>query len=258
METILQHFRKDEQPFIEMAIGWMREVEDSYAPKLTGFLDPRQQFIVESLARNSMLVVGSYGAFVKAERQRILIYPDYYVPETDDYQIAMFNVKYASKFLKLEHKDILGSMMSLGIDRSKFGDIRVGDDEVQFTVATELKDYMTANFVSIGKAKVTVEESNRPEDWIAATDSWTEEMHIVSSLRLDTVIAALTTISRQKAASLIHGDKIKVNWAVRDQPAFELQELDMLSVRGSGRFKVMAIEGRTRKDKIRLIIGKLE
>ena len=67
----------------------------------------------------------------------------------------MFNVKYASKFLKLGHKDILGSMMSLGIDRSKFGDIRVGEDEVQFAVADELKDYMTANFTSIGKAKVT-------------------------------------------------------------------------------------------------------
>ncbi len=258
METILQHFRKDEQPFIEMAFGWMREVEDTYSPKLTGFLDPRQQFIVESLARSSMLEVGSYGAFTKAERQRILIYPDYYVPETDDYRIAMFNVKYASKFMKLEHKDILGSMMSLGIDRSKFGDIRVGDDEVQFTVADELKDYMVANLASIGKAKVTVEESKRPEDWIVATDTWTEEMHIVSSLRLDTVIAALATISRQKAASLIHGEKVKVNWAIRDQPSFELQESDMLSVRGSGRFKMMVIEGRTKKDKIRLVIGKLE
>ena len=60
-----------------------------------------------------MLLVESYGAFPEAERQRVLIYPDYYVPETDDYQIAMFNVKYASKFLKLDHKDILGSMMSL-------------------------------------------------------------------------------------------------------------------------------------------------
>ena len=166
METILQHFRKDEQPFIEMAIGWIREVEDTYAPKLTGFLDPRQQFIVESLASGSDLQVDSNGAFPEAERQRMLIYPDYYVPEQVDYQIAVFNVKYASKFLKLEHKDILGSMMSLGIDRSKFGDIRVGEEEVQFAVADELKDYMTANFTSIGKAKVTVEENTRPEEWI--------------------------------------------------------------------------------------------
>ena len=142
METILQHFRKDEQPFIEMAIGWIREVEDMYSPKLTGFLDPRQQFIVDSIVRNSNLSVDSYGAFPEAERQRKLIYPDYYAPETGDYQIALFNVKYASKFMKLEHKDILGSMMSLGVDRSKFGDIRVGEDDVQFAVADELKDYI--------------------------------------------------------------------------------------------------------------------
>lgn len=258
METILQHFRKDEQPFIEMAIGWIREVEDTYSPKLTGFLDPRQQRIVESLVGGSGLLVESHGAFLEAERRRLLIYPDYYVPEMDDYRVAMFDVKYASKFLSLDHKDILGSMMSLGIDRSKFGDIRVGDDEVQFVVADELKDYMTANFLSIGKAKVTVEESTHPEDWIESTDIWTEEMHIVSSLRLDVVTAALVNIARPKAASLIHGGNVKVNWAVRDQPAFELQESDMLSIRGSGRFKLVAIEGRTRKDKIKLIVGKLE
>lgn len=258
METILQHFRKDEQPFIETAIGWIREVEDTYSPKLTGFLDPRQLRIVESLAGSSSLIVGSNGAFPDAERRRVLIYPDYFVPERDDYRIAMFNVKYASKFLSLDHKDILGSMMSLGIDRSKFGDIRVANDEVQFAVVDELNDYMTANFISIGKAKVTVEESHRPEDWIETTDTWTEEMYIVSSLRLDVVTAALVNIARPKAASLIHGGKVKLNWAVRDQPAFELQESDMISIRGSGRFKVIAIEGRTRKDKIRLVVGKLE
>ncbi|MFC5588506.1 RNA-binding protein [Sporosarcina soli] len=258
METILQHFRKDEQPFIEMAIGWIREVEDTYAPKLTGFLDPRQQFIVESLAHGSDLQVGSSGAFSEAERQRMLIYPDYYVPESTDYQIALFNVKYPAKFMKLEHRDILGSMMSLGIDRSKFGDIRIWEDVVQFTVADELKDYMTANFTSIGKSKVTVEENDRPEEWLQSADTWTEDLHIVSSMRLDVVVAALANISRQKAATLIHGEKVKVNWAVRDQPAFELQESDMLSIRGAGRFKVVGIEGRTKKDKIRLSIGKLE
>ncbi|MCG7334132.1 RNA-binding protein [Sporosarcina sp. ACRSM] len=258
METILQHFRKDEQPFIEMAIGWIREVEDTYAPKLTGFLDPRQQFIVKSLARGSDLQVGSSGAFSEAERQRMLIYPDYYVPESADYQIALLNVKYPAKFMKLEHRDILGSMMSLGIDRSKFGDIRILEDVVQFAVADELKDYMTANFTSIGKSKVTVEENDQSEEWLQSADIWTEDLHIVSSMRLDVVVAALANISRQKAATLIHGEKVKVNWTVRDQPAFELQESDMLSIRGAGRFKVVAVEGRTKKDKIRLSIGKLE
>ncbi|CAM3086232.1 RNA-binding protein [Filibacter tadaridae] len=258
MESIVQHFRKEEQPFIETAIGWTREVENTYAPKLTGFLDPRQRFIVESTVRSSGFLVEDYGAFPNAERQRLLIYPDYYVPEKEDYNVTVFHVKYASKFLKLGHKDVLGSMMALGIDRAKFGDIRVGEDEVQFTVADELKDYMKANFTSIGKAKVAVEEVDDPKKWIVSTDSWVEELFTVASLRLDVVVAALLNSPRQKASSLVHGEKVKVNWVVRSQPAFELQESDMISVRGSGRFSIRAIEGRTRKDKIRLIIGKLE
>ena len=54
MENVLQHFRKDEQPFIEQVVRWMREVEDRYAPKLTDFLDPRQQFIVDSIRRQNV------------------------------------------------------------------------------------------------------------------------------------------------------------------------------------------------------------
>ncbi|MEK3935175.1 RNA-binding protein [Sporosarcina sp. FSL W7-1349] len=258
METLLQHFRKDEQPFIEMATGWVREVENAYSPKLTGFLDPRQQFIVESVARGAGMSVSAYGAFEDAERQRLLLYPDYFSPEPDDFQVTVFKVRYATKFLTLEHRDLLGALLSVGLDRSKFGDIRLNQEEVQFSIANEIKDYIVVNLTSVGKAKVTVEEVPEAGDWIMAAETWKESTYTVSSLRLDVVVAALTKASRQKAAALIQGERVKVNWAVRDQPSFELQESDMLSIRGAGRFKVSAIEGRTRKDKIRLVMGKLE
>ena len=258
MDSIMQHFRKDEQPFIETAIGWVREVENTYAPKLTDFLDPRERFIVESLIGNSDILVNAYGTFPNSERMRVLLYPSYYVPERGDYEVTVFKVNYATKFLTLEHKDVLGSLMSLGINRSKFGDIQLSGDEVQFAVTTELKDYMTANFTSIGKAKVSIIEVPNIEELIVTNDTWVESLQIVSSMRLDTVVSELLTTSRQKAASLIHSDKVKVNWSTQNNPAIELYESDMLSIRGAGRFKVIAIEGRTRKDNIRLLTGKLE
>ena len=258
MDSIMQHFRKDEQPFIESATGWLREVENNYAPKLTGFLDPRERFIVESLLGNLDVLVESYGAFPNSERKRVLLFPNYYVPEREDFEVTVFKVNYASKFLTLEHRDVLGSLMSIGIDRSKFGDIHLVGDEVQFSVATELEDYMTANFTSIGKAKISVLKVDNPEELIVTHDTWIESLEIVSSMRLDTVAAALLSISRQKAATLIHGDKVRVNWTSQTNPSMELYESDMLSIRGSGRFKVIAIEGRTRKDNIRLLTGKLE
>lgn len=258
MDAILQHFRKDEQPFIENAIGWVREVENMYVPKLTDFLNPRECYIVQSLVGGSDLLVSEAGAFSNAERKRLLIYPNYYVPEAADYQVTVFKVKYPTKFLTLQHKDVLGALMSLGIDRSKFGDIQLADDEVQFVVATELRDYIVANFTSIGKANVSVEEVVHEENLIVASDEWIEVTQIVSSMRVDVIIAALINISRQKAALLIKGERVRVNWTTETNPSAELFEEDILSIRGFGRFKVIAVEGRTRKDKIRLITGKLE
>ncbi|MCG3090176.1 RNA-binding protein [Sporosarcina cyprini] len=258
MDSIIQHFRKDEQPFIEMASGWVNEVENTYSPKLTGFLDPRQRFILQTISQGAGLLSSSDGGFREAERQRVLLYPDYYEPAPEDYQISVFEIHYPSKFVQLEHRDVLGSLMALGIDRSKFGDILIDNGQAQLAVANEMKDYLRANFDSVGRSKVRLDSVDTPEKLLASTEQWLESLHIVSSLRLDVIVASLLNCARQKASALIHGEKVKVNWTTRDQTSFEINELDMISIRGAGRFKILTIEGRTKKDKIRLNIGKLE
>ena len=259
MEHLLQHFRKEEQPFIEQTVDMMREVEDRYAPKLTDFLDPRQQFIVESIrGQYDMIESRAAGALEDAERKRVLLYPSYFEPTESDYNMTVVEVRYPQKFVTLKHKDVLGSMMSLGIDRSKFGDIRVEEGSIQFVVATEVLDYVKANFVSIGKVKVHIEEVEDPSNYFKQLEEWVSENHTVSSLRLDTVLSSIFNVSRQKSASIIQSGKVKVNFSVKDQTSLELQELDLISVRGFGRIKLLLIEGRTKKDKIRLQIGKLE
>lgn len=259
MENVLQHFRKEEQPFIEQVVSMMREVEDRYAPKLTDFLDPRQQFIVDSIRRQYEDIGSSAeGALEDAERRRVLLFPSYYAPSDSDSSMRVVEVHYPTKFVTLKHKDVLGSMMSLGIDRSKFGDIRVHDGAIQFVVALEVLDYVRANFIAIGKVKVQINDVDNPLDYFSQQEKWTTETLTVSSLRLDTVIASVFNISRQKSASLIQSGKVKVNWSEKDQVSLELQELDLLSIRGHGRVKLIMVEGRTKKDKIRLQIGRLE
>ena len=233
----------------------MKEVEDTYAPKLTEFLDPRQRFITESIVGNSDLVLMAEGGFPDAERQRMLIYPDYYTPSKEEFQISIYEVNYPQKFVTIKHSQLLGSLMSVGIERSRFGDIQLTEEAVQFAVAEEVSEYIHVNFTQVGKVKVSVTPVLNEEEYIVVEEEWTEEMHIVSSLRLDTVVAALTNSSRAKASSLIKGEKVKVNWAMIDKQDFEVEEYDVLSIRGSGRFRIMSIEGRTKKDKIRVIIG---
>ena len=258
MEHLIQHFRKDEQPFIEQVSDWQREVEDRYTPKITDFLDPRQRFIVESIVGQANdLTVYKEGVFEQAERKRVIIAPSYYVPEKDDYQVTIFSVNYPSKFVQLRHPDVLGALLSLGMERGKFGDIRVAENTVQFAIATEVADYVRANLSSIGKVKVHVEELGI-KPLLRVEEQWAERSYTVSSMRLDVVLATVLNISRQKSQSLVAGGRVKVNWTLREQVAFELQEGDIISARGFGRFKVIMTEGRTKKDKIRLQVGQLE
>lgn len=258
MEHLIQHFRKDEQPFIEQVSGWQREVEDRYAPKVTDFLDPRQRFIVKSIiGQANDLTVYTEGVFEQAERKRAIIAPSYYVPEKDDYQVTVFSVNYPSKFVQLRHPDVLGALLSLGIERGKFGDIRVAENTVQFAIATEVADYVRTHLSSIGKIKVHVEELGI-KPLLCVEEQWAERSCTVSSMRLDVVLATVLNISRQKSQSLIAAGRVKVNWTLREQVAFELQEGDIISARGFGRLKVIMTEGRTKKDKIRLQVGQLE
>ncbi|MDM5332651.1 RNA-binding protein [Ureibacillus composti] len=259
MEHLIQHFRKDEQTFIEKVIGWLREVEDRYAPKLTDFLDPRQRFIVNSvIGQNEDLVIHSEGIFGEAERERILICPSYFEPQKEDFQITIFEIQYPSKFVQIKHPDVLGALLSIGMDRTKFGDIRIEDELIQFAVATEVADYIQTNLTSIGKAKVRLEQVDSQKKLIQTTDIWNDKNYTASSMRLDVILGTVLNMSRQKSQALIKAGKVKVNWTVRESTSFELQEGDIISARGFGRMKVLMIEGRTKKDKIRLQVGHLE
>lgn len=259
MEHLIQHFRKDEQTFIEKVIGWQREVEDRFAPKLTDFLDPRERFIVSSIiGQQHDLQISTHGGFQEAERQRLFICPSYFEPTMEDFQIALFTLNYPTKFVQLKHPDVLGALLSLGMGRNKFGDIRIEGDTIQFAVVGEVQDYILANLTSIGKSKVKPEQLKSKDQLITLTEEWFEKNYTVTSMRLDVILATVVNISRQKSQSLIKAGKVKVNWTVREDTSFEVQEGDVLSARGYGRIKVMMTEGRTKKDKIRLQVGRLE
>ncbi len=71
-------FHPDERPFVDKAAEWVARASDRHEPKLTDFLDPRQQFIVESLVnREQALQFRADGGYAGAERRRFFIAPDY-------------------------------------------------------------------------------------------------------------------------------------------------------------------------------------
>lgn len=254
MNHIYQHFRGEERHFIDQVLEWKDTVQNTYSPKLTDFLDPREQEIVHSvIGENVEVKVSFLGGTDDAERKRAIIYPDYFQPEIEDFHLSFFEIQYASKFINLQHRQVLGSLMSLGLKRSKFGDIRFFDDKVQFVCANEISEYLKANFQEIGKARISLKSIDLNE-LIPQVEDILEVVTTVSSLRLDVICSAVYNVSRQKIQPLITNGLVKVNWKTIDHVSFECREGDTLSVRGYGRSKLTAIEGKTKKDKWKIVI----
>ncbi|AKP46782.1 MULTISPECIES: RNA-binding protein [Bacillus] len=258
MSSIYQHFRPEEKEFIDDVLESIRQVEEKYAPKLMDFLDPREQQILSSLlGKNTEVNVSFFGGTVQAERKRALLYPPYFSVQQEDFQVALFEILYPQKFVVLNHRDVLGSLMGLGLRREKFGDILAKEGRFQFLVAAEMADFVKLNFRQVGKASVQLEEK-KLEEAIESEESWQPVQTTVSSLRLDVMISAYAKLSRQKVQTMIKSGLVKVNWKVVDNPAFLCEEGDVLSVRGKGRCKLLSIDDKTKKEKWRITLGLLK
>ncbi|WP_444684140.1 RNA-binding protein [Alkalicoccus luteus] len=245
--SLYEHFRKDEHPFIDQVTDWLETVENEYRTKLTDFLDPRQQFIVTSLTGQGNAVrCAFFGGADKAERRRALLYPDYIEPEKSLFELAAFELDFPSKFVRMTHPQVLGALLSLGLKRGKFGDIMISSNAVQFVTCADTADYVEQHFREAGRAPVLPKRIELSE--LKLPDEETTDVQVtVSSLRLDTVTSELYRLSRAKTKPLIQQEKVKVNWKITDDPSFRIEEGDMISVRGMGRCKIVALGGTTRK-----------
>lgn len=254
--NIYQHFRPEEKGFIDQVLNWRSFVERTFTSKLTDFLDPREQHILKMVIGNHAdLKVEFFGGSKNNERKRALLMPGYETAEQNDYQISLIEAEYPAKFYTIEHPQVLGTLMALGVKRGKFGDILIQDKRVQFFACEEVSDYLLLNVQSIGKASVQLAIRDL-ENALYSEEEWKEEILTVSSLRLDTVISGIYHLSRQKSQALIQHGLVKVNWTQMENPSFECQEGDMISARGYGRMKILTIDGKTKKEKWRITAGK--
>lgn len=254
--NIYQHFRPEEREFIDQVLDWKQLTEDSFSPKLTDFLDPRKQQIVRTVVGGGTeSKVDFFGGLEACERKRALIYPQFFNVLEDDFEVQLFEINYPKKFVTIEHSHVLGSLMSLGLKRGKFGDILTQDGRVQFFASNEVSQYIEQELTAIGRTAITLERLPFAEG-LKINTSWHEMTTTVSSLRLDAVISAAYNLSRQKSLEFIKQGVVKLNWVTLENPAFECAVEDVISVRGHGRSKLIAIEGKTKKDKWRITVGK--
>lgn len=253
--NIYQHFRADEQNFIDQVIDWALQVEGQYAPYLTTFLNPRQLFILKAvIGQYKELNFQAFGGYKNAEQKRVLIYPSYFEPELSDFEITLFEIIYPKKFATLAHGQIMGSVLGAGISRSNLGDILTDGERWQFFIDQKMEDFVRMNVEQIGRTNIELEKISI-ENKIDEVDKWKKKEIIVSSLRIDVVLARALHLSRKQAKKLINDKKIKINWTENIQPDIEVEAYDIISIRGYGRVQIYQQKGITRKENMVLEIG---
>ncbi|PHK50664.1 RNA-binding protein [Staphylococcus edaphicus] len=247
---IYQHFRKEEHELIDQLIDKCNRANDQYAPVLTPFLDPRGQFIMGVVAGSfEDLEVTFYGG-PYAERKRAIIAPNYLQPDKDSFEIVLIEIAYPQKFVTLQHQHVLGTIMSLGIERDQLGDIVV-DNKIQFTLTKQVESYIILELTKIKGATVKL-NSIQLKDMIQSKEHWLSYETTVSGLRLDVVLKEMIHKSRSIAKQLIDKKRVKVNHTIIDAADFQVDRGDLLSIQGFGRAMITDIGGKTKKDKVRI------
>ena len=213
------------------------------------FVSPGAVQIGETIqAHVPSLVLKTFGGYEGAERVKLAFVSSDF-EGTVDFAMTACRVSWDSRYRLLSHRDVLGSLMSLGIGRERFGDIIMVDNGTVILADTTLLQYLKQNFTKIAMVTVTVDEM--PLSDIAPKQEKVKEIKTtVASLRLDAIASSGFGISRTKVAEAIKGERVEVNWQPAKGPDQEVGAGDIISLRGKGRMELAEITGTSRKGRI--------
>lgn len=251
VKEIYQHFREEERDTIVKVNSKFEIASRDYYPVLLDFLNPREKKIVESISGfYPDIDVRFYGGPGRRERVRAILVPEMLEVNTDDFEIMFLEIEYPEKFITLSHRNILGAIMSVGLDRQVIGDIVIAD-KIQLAIARRYYQVFKDELTHIKNAPIKLKEVPSGS-FIEAQDDGEMSTILTSSFRLDTVVSEVLNEGRAKSKTRISKSKVKINHTIVTSPSFNVEVDDIISVRHFGRFKVEAIIAETRKGKYRL------
>ena len=235
-------------------------------------------FLTPSEAAYAMTVAGElraldriflFGGYDDAERKMLFVLPTFlsdmdgepfekakmYFEEEFSCAVKAIKIQ-GSGYRTLGHRDYLGSILSLGIERFSLGDIVVCDEHSAVVFCTErIFDYLVGGIDKIASDKVTVTEF-LPDAGFSARRDFVSIRDTVASNRLDCVVGALTNLSREKSQMLIRSGLCEVNYVSEQRVDSEVKESSIITLRGYGKYQVVSFDGETKRGRLRLLAQK--
>ena len=261
--------RDAERALLEARVEDLWKRAERYEPAMGPFLSPREQrYASEKLKRCVGDAVGIfYGGYDGSERNRLFVLPEYLanedgmytaawvretVPELAVSAVCALRIE-GSGYRKLSHRDYLGSLLGLGIERDTLGDI-VAENEFCALVFCDgaMADYILSELKKVGSDTVKVTKTKVAEDF-RVERQMRPISDTVASPRLDSIVSSLVGTSREKAQDLIRQGLVEVDYEPCERNDKMPKAGAIISVRGYGKYVVEDVSEQTKKGRYRLM-----
>ena len=195
-----------------------------------------------------------FGGYENAQRMVLGVFPQWEEADTEKFPIKA--VKITKTYPKnLTHRDYLGSIMAHGITREQVGDIIVEENTAYAFMIADMAEFVGMNLTKIGNVGVKAQLVDL--DKIPVPEQKYQIINAVAaSQRLDAVVAAMLKLSRREAAALIAGGGVGVNHIVTENTSYMINDGDVISARGYGRFLFCGDKGETRSQRMHIVVKK--
>lgn len=219
----------------------------SHITHLSNFLTEREQGIYNSVFKNDPCFQ-LFGGYENAENKRALYDPNYEY----NFKISTLVIK-KSKEDNIQHRHVLGTILSTGISRESVGDIVIEDEMIYIFTRKTIAKHLIDEVKSINRVYVELKEVDNVN--LVRKDNYLEKKIFIDNMRLDNLLSKVYNMSRNISKELIKKGDVKLNHADIEKTTKQCSLNDIISVKRYGRFKILNQEGTSKSGKNILNIG---
>lgn len=184
------------------------------------------------------------GGYPDARKRKVIFLYD----EEDDFSdVVCLQAHVDQRFRRIGHRDMLGAVLSLQVERSTFGDFWLEDDMLYFYTEEEMADFFIWNLTKINQLNVHLERTDSRPVQHFRMRSFTA---VAASERADALVAALAHVSRARAAEMIRMGMVSLNHEPLAAGDEVCDNNVTISIRGTGRFIYLGYERKTKAGRI--------
>lgn len=262
-QEILEDYKnQEERLLVAKVLDKLDFIRTKNKIESTDFLNLYEQELVQKLMQK--LHFENYyffGGSEISERKVAIFYPEKLTKE-----MCEKNHKNIMSIIRIElpkeledeynHSTYLGAIMKLGLEREKVGDIFAKAASADIIVKNEIVKFLMQNLAGLTRFEKSQIEEKSIEELAKAEVNKIEISAIVASLRLDNIVTVLAKTSRSKAVDIIDQERVFVNFKLETKTSKQINEGDIITIRGKGRFEFKEISGNTKKGRYVIKIDK--